>query len=608
MANKKLESFPEILAAEQRGELSRRDFLQRAAGAGIGTAAALFLSRAAALASQNATPGASPSASPEATPTGEATVVKLVEIPSNPGSAQPHADPEAVLTLNLGNELDTGDPQVMAYPNEIEVASKVFTPLLALNEKSLPAAAGAESATISGDGKVYTFKIQQGMAYSDGTPVTAKNYAYAIKRALSPVVNGNYSGTLYAVTGGEAWREADPKSDPAALKKLEAVVSESIKALDDSTLQITLDYPAGYFIHVMAIWVTYPVREDLVEGKDVLAWWADPANYIGNGPFKVISHTDKQEWILERNESYFRGSPGIKTLDYKEISSPETQLLAYQQNEFDMVTADATQLPQIQADPTLSQELKRTVAANTFWFSFNVKVKPFDNLNVRQAFAFGINREQYIKQITNGVGIPAGTLLYPGNPAYQTKYQQTYDPDKARQLLADGGFPGGKDFPRQQLRYVADDAASQAWATFFSQNLKDVLGVQIEPTPIDATELQSLRSHRDPSLVFGIGEWWEDYPHPQNWLSLVFGPRAIKFWSDPKFDEMCARADKLPIDQAIPIYQEADAYLAEQAPAAFYLHTENLTLIKPTMQGYVTYPTSVVDTVYQFEKVYKTKS
>ena len=604
--NKKPESFPEILAAEQRGELSRRDFLQRTAGAGIGTAAALFLSRAAALAAQNGTPGATPGASPVAT--GEPTVVQLAEIPTNPGSAQADADLGATLTLNLGNEIDTGDPQVMAYPNEIEIASKVWTPLLALNEKSLPSAAGAESATVSADGRIYIFKIRQGMTYSDGKPCTAKDYAYAIKRALSPVVNGNYSSTLFAVAGGQAWRVADPNGDAAELKKLEDVVSESIKALDDSTLQITLEYPAGYFLYVMAIWVTYPVREDLIEGKDVGSWWQDPTTYIGNGPFKLVSHTDKQEWVLDRNESYFRGSPGIKTLNLKEISSPETQLLAYQQNEFDMISPDATQAPQIQADQTLSQELKRTVGANTFWFEFNVTVKPFDNLQVRQAFAAALNREQYIKQITNGIGIPAGTLLYPGNPAYQTKYQQKYDPDKAKQLLADGGFPDGKNFPMQQLRYVSDDASSQQWATFFAQNLKDVLGVQIEPTPIDAAELQSLANHNDPSLVFRGGYWYEDYPHPQNWLTLVFGPKATTFWHDSKFNDLVTKADKLPIDQAIPIYQEADAYLAEQAPAAFYVHNETLTLIKPYLKGYVTYPTTVADTYYQFEKVYKTKS
>lgn len=582
----------------QRGEVSRRAFVRRATALGIGGAAAAFLARAA----------TGQESSPVASPVGEATTLELAEIAMNPGSAQDGADPEATLTINLGQEIDTGDPQVLAFLNEIEISSKVYVPLLALNEENLPAGAGAESVTVSADGRVYTFTIREGMTYSDGVPVTAHNYAYAIKRALSPVVAGNYSNTLYAVTGGQAWREADPASDTT---ELEAVVSESIKALDDRTLQISLDFAAGYFPYVMAIWVTYPVREDLVEGKDA-DWWRDIANYVGNGPFKVVSHTEGQEWVFERNESYFRGVPGIKTLVFKEVDSSETELLSYQaggEGDFDIMGPASSQLPQIMADPTLSAELQRGVGASTTWFAMNNAAEPFNNVQVRQAFAFALNREQYVQQITAGVGIPAGTLLYPGNPAYQEDFQQTFDEARAQQLLADAGFPNGEGFPPQELFYVADDASSQQQATFFSQNLSDVLGVQIQPTPIDGTELQSLRTNRDPSLIFSTGNWFEDYPHPQNWLSLVFGPgttRAPLGWDDPTFNDLVTRADQLPIEEAIPLYQQADAYLAEQAPVAFFRHGENLVLIKPNVKGYVSYPTSIFDTVYQMEKIYKT--
>ncbi len=596
-------SAPDILddlfGKLQRGELSRRAFMRRAAALGIAAPAAAFMARAAGTAAQDATPGASPVA-------GEAMELALAEIAVNPGSEQPDADPEATLTVNLGQEIDTGDPQVLAFLNEIEISSKVYTPLLALNEENLPAAAGAERVTVSADGTVYTFTIREGMTYSDGVPVTAHNYAYAIKRALSPVVAGNYSNTLYAVTGGQAWREADPAGDTA---DLEAVVSESIKALDDRTLQITLDFAAGYFPYVMAIWVTYPVREDLV--GDDLDWWRDIANYIGNGPFVVVSHTDRQEWVFERNESFFRGVPGIKTLVYKMIDSSETELLSYQaggDGDFDTMGPASSQLPQIMADPTLSEQLQRGVGASTSWFAMNNTAEPFTDQKVRQAVAFALNREQYVEQITAGVGIPAHTLLYPGNPAYQEEYQQTYDPERAQALLEEAGFPGGEGFPPQELFYVADDASSQQQATFFSQNLSDVLGVDIQPTPIDGTELQSLRTNRDPSLIFSTGNWFEDYPHPQNWLSLVFGPgttRAPLGWDDPEFNELVTQADQLPIDEAIPLYQQADAMLAEKAPVAFYRHGENLILIKPNVRGYVSYPTSIFDTTYQMEKVYK---
>jgi len=550
--------------------------------------------------------GATPAASPQATPvSGDAVPVELAEIASNPGSAQPDADPEATVTFNLGSEIDSGDPQVFAFLNEIEIASKVYVPLLALDEQNAVASAAAESATVSADGTVYTFSIREGMTYTDGVPVTAGNYAYAIKRACSPVVAGDYSNILYAITGCEAWRDADPAGDTAAL---EAAVDESIVAVDDRTLEIHLDFAAGYFTYVMTTWVTYPVREDLVEGKGP-DWWLDPANYIGNGPFRLVSHTVNQEWVFERNESYFRGAPGIKTLVYKEVDSAETALLAYQQGEFDLGGPSSTQLPQVQADPVLSEQLVRQPDANTFYMAFNNAAEPFNDVLVRQAFAAALDREQYINQIANGVGIPAGTFLYDGIPGYQAGTQQTFDPARAQQLLVDAGYPAGEGFPVLQLRYNGESAAAQQIATYWSQSLNQTLGVTIEPTPIDVAELQSMRTNRDPELIIYLGNWFEDYPHPQNWLSLVYGPGSTRSplgWENEEFYDLVRQADQLPIEEAIPLYEQADALLAEQAPVAFYLHGESLVLINPNLKGYVSYPTSVVDTRYQIEKIYKT--
>jgi oligopeptide transport system substrate-binding protein len=541
-----------------------------------------------------------------ASPAGGGQPAQLAEIPMAPGADQADADPEATLTLNLGEEVDSADPQVFAFLNEIEIGSKVFAPLLALNEENQVAAHAAERMDVSADGTVYTFTLREGMTYTDGQPVTAANYAYAIKRACDPEGAGNYSNILFDIVGCEDWRSADPAD--SATVELEAAVDEAIVAVDDRTLEIRLNGPAGYFPYVMATWVTYPSRQDLVEagGEN---WWGDPRYYVGNGPFRLVSWTEGQEWVFERNEDYFKGRPGIARLVYREVEAAETALLAYQQGELDVTGPSATQLPQVEADPVLSEELRRQIGANSYFMAFNNAAAPFDDVRVRQAFAYALNREQYVQQVSNGVGQPAGTFLYPGIPGYQERFQQTYDPERARQLLAEAGFPNGEGFPPQQLRYGADSPASQQAATFWSQNLRDVLGVEIQPTPIDSTELQSLRTNRDPSLIIYTSNWFEDYPHPQNWLSLVFGPGSTRSplgWDDPTFNDLVRRADALPLEEAVPLYEEADAYLAEQAPVAFFVRGESLVLIKPNVQGYVTYPTNVFDTVYQFEKVYKT--
>jgi oligopeptide transport system substrate-binding protein len=542
--------------------------------------------------------------------TPQAAPATLAEIPMAPGADQPGADPDATLTLNLGNEIDTGDPQVLAFLNEIEISSKVFVPLLALNEENQVAAAAAESMAVSEDGMTYTFTIRDGMTYTDGVPVTAEHYAYAIKRACSPVVSGNYSNILFDIVGCEEWRSADIEAQQDELPDREAAVDESIQALDDRTLQIQLERPAGYFPYVMATWVTYPSRQDLVEaGGD--QWWGNPETYVGNGPFKLVSWTPDQEWVFERNDDYFRGQPGVARIVYREISSPETELLAYQQGEFDIGAPAATMLPQIEADPTLSQELHRQVGANTFYVSFNNAAPPFDNTQVRQAFAAAMNRDQYIQQINNNVGVAAGTFLYPGIPGYQDEVQQTYNPERARELLAEAGYPDGEGFPTLQLHYDSESATAQQRATFWAQNWSQDLNIDVQPTPMDLAQLQSMRTNNDPSLLIALENWFEDYPHPQDWLSLVFGPgstRAPLGWEDQEFYDLVQEADSLQLDEAIPLYQEADARLAELAPVAFYIHSENLVLVKPNVQGYVTYPTSVVDTVYQVEKIYKTAS
>ncbi|MDQ3653779.1 MAG: peptide ABC transporter substrate-binding protein [Chloroflexota bacterium] len=547
---------------------------------------------------------ASPAASPAASPVAGTGMVPLAEIKRNPGSEQPDAIEDATMTLNLGNEVTTTDPQVTWFIIEIDLASKVYVPLLQLDEQNALADGGADAVTASEDGTVYTFHIREGMTYSDGKPVTAGDYAYAIKRACSPVVAGNYSNILYAIDGCQAWRQADPAAaDTAAL---EAAFDESVVALDDQTLEIHLGFSAGYFPYVMTTWVTYPVREDLV-GDDP-EWWRTVENYVGNGPFKLVSHTEGQEWVFERNDAYFRGAPGIQTLRYRIVSSPETELLAYQQGEFDLIAPSSTLLPQIEDDPALNAQLQRSLAATTSYIGFNNAEAPFDDVLVRQAFSAAMDREQYVNQVLNGVNLPAGTFLHPGVPGYQTDYQQGFDPERARQLLADVGYPDGEGFPTLQLYYNGESAVSQQVATYWSQQYNQVLGVTVEPTPIDVAELSSLIANRDPSLLIWFNFWVEDYPHPQNWLSLVFGPGSTiepLGWDNQEFDDLLTEADTLPLDEALPLYSRADALLAEQAPVAFTTHAETLLLLNPQIQGYVTYPTTVFDTRYQIEKIYK---
>lgn len=523
------------------------------------------------------------------------------------GADQPDALPNASLTLPdpLGGAVATLDPQV---ESTYYISSLVFSPLLALNQHNQVAANAATSMTVSPDGKTYTFTLRRGMEYSDGKAVTAQDYAYAIKRACDPAVDGQFSNVLFVVVGCRAWRTADTAALPVArLHALAAAVDDAIKAVDTYTLRIQLLHPAGYFPYVMTTWITYPSRADLVKAGGP-NWWKNPAYYIGNGPFKVVSWTPQKQWVLARNDHYFRGKPGIATWIYRDVPSSETALLAYKEGQLDQTYLTANLVPIVQHDRRLEAQFSLLDGAGTRYLAFNSAVPPFNNLKVRQAFAYALNRRQLINQLGGSVLSPAGTFLYPGIAGYQDRVQQTYNPVKARQLLAQAGYPDGQGFPKVPIPLAND---SLPLTEYFAQLFKQVLGVTIVPVSMDDAQFQSLLANRSPNLKLYFTGWNQDYPHPQDWLTLGFGNNsafAPLGWNDVHFNALVNKADALPITEATPLYQEADAYLTEQAPAAFLFHTKWPQLIAPSVKGYDPHPVAGYDFFdEQPEKLYRTK-
>ncbi|HET7035652.1 MAG TPA: peptide ABC transporter substrate-binding protein [Thermomicrobiaceae bacterium] len=513
------------------------------------------------------------------------TVTELAPPVAQDGAHQQGALANASFTYQISQELISGDPDVDSYG---EIYPLVFMPLLSLTPDNKIAQNAAESMQVSPDGKTYVFKLRK-TTYSDGTPVKAADYAYGLQRACDPSVAGTYSSVLYGVVGCQKWRESGSDSGtPTDQSQLQQVVENSIKAVDDSTLQIQLQYPAGYFPYVVTLWIADPIRKDMVEkgGKD---WWSNPDTYIGNGPFKVVKHTPNQEWVLEPNTYYPLGKPGISKFTFKIIQTPATALLAYQNGELDADGIDTAQFGQVKDDPTLKAQLLQLLNPSTFWIGLDVADPPFNNLKVRQAFQYAMNRQQYIQQINAGAGEPAGSLLYQGIPGYQTQFQQSYDPAKAKQLLSDAGYPDGKGFPTVQFDYDNSNDVRKNEAVFWSNQFKQILNVNIVPTPMDPVELGKLSNEKSDQIKMAIGVWYQDYPDAQDWLSLLFANNSglsPRGWNDSHFNDLINQADALPVSQSASLYQQADAYLSENGPALFFEHSADLTLVKPYVKGY----------------------
>src|SRR5512132_2778213 len=274
------------------------------------------------------------------------------------GTTAGQADTPGTLTLNMGSEPDTIDPQKSSFVNEIGQASFVFEGLMSFDTKTskpVPAAAAA-APKLSADGLKYTYTLKDGLKYSDGAALTAKNFEYAFLRGCDPTAAGDYAFVFYIIVGCEAYNTMDTKkATPAELSAARAKVG--VKATSDKDIEFTLTDPAPYFVPITALWQGWPVREsDVTKGGDK---WTEPATYIGNGPFKLTEWKHNEKMVYERNDNYTNAKgekAKLKKWTKVMINEAAVAFAAYRNNELDAVGIGAEQLRTVEGDADLKAQ------------------------------------------------------------------------------------------------------------------------------------------------------------------------------------------------------------------------------------------------------------
>lgn len=519
---------------------------------------------------------------PTATPPGGAS-------PGTTAAPGEEKDPDAVIRYWLGSEPLNFDPQVGSFVNEIAVNSLVFEPLYLLDsETSAPKPAVASALPeISADGTTYTIKLNSGLKYSDGQPLTAKNFVYSIRRGCDPRQQSEYAFVLFDIVGCAELNETGTE-DTAALNTASEAVG--VRAVDDTTLEIKLKAAAGYFTPILTMWPTYPVRQDMVE-KGGTEWWQDPATFIGNGPMVMKEWQRNQRFIFEANPNY-RQKLQFKGLEYVIIDEASVALAAYRDNQLDITSIAPADLRAVQADPTLSKELVTRPGTCTFYLGMNVRRPPFDDQNIRTAFSKAFDREDFVTNVRQGIGKVATSFIMPGVPGHdESDTTQAFDATAAKAALdkaseaSKAGLTG--------LKYTfSDTATSRTQAEWFANQFKTNLGVTIELEPVASTAYTGLfRQGKDSPQMFGLGWCW-DFPDPQNQLTTVWAHTNFSAGRtgyseiNQKFNELVDRADRLAdLDERVAIYKEAGKVLSQDAPAAWIYYSESRELDKPWIKG-----------------------
>ena len=506
-------------------------------------------------------------------------------------------DPNGELTTNAGAEPDTIDPQKESFTNEVSETMLVFESLMTFDPSTLKAIPGAakENPKLSADGLTYTYTLRDGLKYSDGTAVTAKDFAYGFTRTCDPAIAGEYAFTLYVIVGCEAWNTMDTKK--ATKAELDAAKAKiGIKVNGDKEISITLTEKAPYFNSIAALWVGVPTREsDVTKGGDK---WTEPATFIGNGPFKLVEWKHNEKLVYERNDNY-RTPAKLKRWTKVMINEAAVAFAAYQNNELDWSGIGAEQLRSVDADANLKAQTVDVGGSCNIFVGFNNARAPFDDQKVRLAFAKSFDRASYINDVAKiGKAATEGGFIPPGMPGYDAAdTAQKFDPAAAKTLLSQSKYANTDTMKGLKFTYSAS-AANKTRIERLQQQWQTNLGVTVAPDPVDATTYTSLvKKPETTPLMFRLG-WCADYPDQQDWLTTVFHSSSTVFhvgYKSAAFDTLVRKADADPNPETRDkTYLEASRLLSNDAAAAWWYYSATKYLRKPWVKG-------VADSAMDFE-------
>jgi oligopeptide transport system substrate-binding protein len=520
-------------------------------------------------------PTKAPAAQVAPTAIGAPTAAAVVPQPT-----APPAQPAKKVTLRLpeGAKItNTMDPSITSGGNGLEQIQNMFEGLVYVDQVTGELKAGqAEKWTISPDGLIYTFNLRAGLKWSDGQPLKASDFEYAWKRVTDPATKSRYTQYFYPVKGAEAYNTGKGTAD-----------GMMVKATDDRTLVVTLERPAGFFLQIVAAWSAYPVRKDMIE-KFGDKWTLTKESYVSNGHYRLVEWKPEQSMTVEKNPNYWGENKGPDMIVWTLFEDPNAKaILAYEAGELDHAQIVGADITRIKNDAKLSKEMKKLERQGTQWIVLDTTNPPFNNVKVRQALSLATNAKQINQVVLKDAYFDAVSIVAPGMPGQKKENAMGYNADKAKQLLSEAGYPGGKGWPANvKFTYSSASAENKAIGEAVQAMWKDVLGIDIVLDPMEAKAFDDWRRSRDKNpFHMYVGGWGSDYEDPNNWYNLLFHSKAdfyFTHWKNAQFDQLVDDGLK-EVDAAKRkgLYEQADKILNDDAPFIPVYHWGRFVVTKP---------------------------
>jgi oligopeptide transport system substrate-binding protein len=488
---------------------------------------------------------------------------------------------EGTLHWGNGTEPQSLDPHIATGVPEHHIISSLMEGLVHKDGETLEPRPGvAKSWDISADGRVYTFYLRQDARWSNGDLHNAHDYVWSWWRALQPALGNLYAYMYFPIANAKAYYDGE----------ISDFSQVGVKALGDYVLQVTLTEPIPYFLQLLDHYSTYPVHRATIEkfGKADQRGtrWTFEGNIVGNGAFQLKEWKINRRITVERNPHYWNAENvrlnQVVFYPTENVTTEERMFRAGQLH-YSGIPSDKIQAYSQSDDPSLRIQPYLGV----YFYRLNVDKPQLSDKRVRRALGMTINRDQLVSQITKGGQIPAYAITPPGTMGYYPESDLTFDPEGAKKLLAEAGYPNGEGFPTTEILYNTSEGHRKI-AVALQQMWKKHLNIDVVLLNQEwKVYLDTVSNHHYEIARAG---WIGDYVDPNNFLDMFLcnGGNNRTRWCNPEYDQIILQ--QVPKakthQQRLELFQKAETILLDEMPVIpIYIYTSN-NLVHSTVKNF----------------------
>ena len=486
-----------------------------------------------------------------------------------------------ILYWGNGTEPASLDPHIATGVPEHHIMSSVMEGLVLKDRRSLEPRPGvAESWTISDDGRVYTFKLRDDARWSNGDPHIANDYVWSWWRALQPALGNQYAYMLFPIKNAKRYYD----------RETEDFGDVGVKALDQRTLQVTLTNPTPYFLQLLDHYSLFPVHQATIEkfgnADQRGTRWSYEGNLVSNGPFKLDEWKINRHITVTRNLHYWdNDNVALNGIVFKPVENTVTEERMFRAGQLHVTSS-------VPADKistyrkSNSTELKIAPYLGTYFYRLNIKTPQLQDRRVRRALGMAIDREKLVENITKGGQIPAYTMTPPGTMGYYPKSTLAFDPEGAKNLLSEAGYPNGEGFPAIEILYNTNEGHRKI-AVALQEMWKEYLNIDIKLLNQEWKVYLATESAGDYQI--SRGGWIGDYVDPNNFLDMFLcgGGNNRTGWCNEEYDRLILEVapSQSSHEERLAVFQQAETMLLDDMPIIPVYTYTSLKLVDSSVEN-----------------------